>query len=68
MHNFTFVINDISGITNKFVDYLSKRRLIMQEFQVETLGFEHLKGMYCEYPYFKEAYEACENPFLRDKN
>jgi hypothetical protein len=27
---------------------------------VETLGFEHLKGMYQEDPYFKEAYEACE--------
>jgi hypothetical protein len=38
----------------------------MQEFQVETLGFEHLKEMYHEYTYFKEAHEACENPFLRD--
>jgi hypothetical protein len=31
------------------------------------LGFEHLKEMYCDDPYFKEAYEACENPMLRDK-
>jgi hypothetical protein len=35
---------------------------------VETLGFEHLKGMYCKDPYFKEAYEACEKPLLRDKS
>jgi hypothetical protein len=46
---------------------LSKRSLIVQEFQVETLGFEHLKEMYREYPNFKEAYEACKNPLLGDK-
>jgi hypothetical protein len=66
MQNFTFVIKHISGSANKVVDALSRRCLIMQEFQVETLGFEHLKGMYREDPYFKEAHEACENPLLRD--
>jgi hypothetical protein len=66
MHNFTFVINHISGSTNKVVDALSRRCLIMQEFEVETLGFEHLKEMYREDPNFKEAYEACENHLLRD--
>jgi hypothetical protein len=35
---------------------------------VKTLGFEHLKEMYCGDPDFKEAYEACENPMLRDKS
>jgi hypothetical protein len=29
MHNFTFVIKNISGSTNKFVDALSRRCLIM---------------------------------------
>jgi hypothetical protein len=33
---------------------------------VKTLGFEHLKEMYCDDPDFKESYEACENPILRD--
>jgi hypothetical protein len=68
MQNFTFVIKHISGSTNKVADALSRRCLILQEFQVETLGFEHLKEMYQEDPYFKEAYEACENPLLRDIN
>jgi hypothetical protein len=68
MHNFTFVTKHINGSANKVVDALSRRCLILQEFQVETLGFKHLKEMYQEDPDFKEAYEACENPLLRDKN
>jgi hypothetical protein len=35
---------------------------------VKTLGFEHLKYMYCDDTNFKEAYEACANPVLRDKS
>jgi hypothetical protein len=35
---------------------------------VKTLGFEHLKEMYHDDPYFKEAYEACVNPGLRDRS
>jgi hypothetical protein len=34
---------------------------------VKTLGFGHLKDMYHDDPYFKEAYEAYENPVLRDR-
>ena len=68
MQNFTFVIKHISGTANKVVDALSRRCLILQEFQVETLGFEHLKDMYCDDPDFKEAYEACENIVLRDRS
>jgi hypothetical protein len=68
MQNFTFFIKHISGSTNKFTNALSMRCLIFQEFQVETLGFEHLKEMYQEDPNFKEAYEACENHLLREIN
>jgi hypothetical protein len=35
---------------------------------VNTLGFEHLKEMYRDDPDLKEAYEACENPLLRDRS
>jgi len=45
---------------------LSRRCLILQEFQVRTLGFEHVKEMYKEDPDFKVAYEACENPLMGD--
>jgi hypothetical protein len=67
MQNFTFVIKHIVGTTKKVADALSRRSLIVQEFQVETLGFEHLKEMYREDPYFKEAYEACKNPLLGER-
>jgi hypothetical protein len=33
---------------------------------VKTFGFEHLKEMYHDDPYFKEIYEACVNFVLRD--
>jgi hypothetical protein len=68
MQNFTFVINHISGSAKKVADSLSKRCLILEEFQVETWGFQHLKEMYQEDLDFKEDYEACENHFIRDIN
>jgi hypothetical protein len=68
MKIFTFVIKHISGNANKVVDALSRRCLILQEFQVKTLGFEHLKEIYCDYPDFKEAYEVCINLMLRDRS
>jgi hypothetical protein len=68
MQNFTFVIKHIVGTVNKVADALSRRSLIVQEFQVATLGFEHLKEMCKEDADFKEAYEACKNPLLGDKS
>jgi hypothetical protein len=68
MKNFTFVIKHITRNANKVVDALSRRCLILQEFQVKTLGFEHLKDMYSDDPDFKEAHEACENIVSRDRS
>jgi hypothetical protein len=67
MTNFNFFIKHIVGTANKVVDALSKSSLIGHEFQANTLGFEHLKEMYKEDAYFKEAYETCKNPLLGDK-
>jgi hypothetical protein len=68
MQNFNFVIKHISGTTNKVVDALSKKCLILQEFRVNTLGFDSLKDMYRDDSDFRDAYEACENPVLRDRS
>jgi hypothetical protein len=67
MQNFNFVIKHIYGNANKVANALSMRCLILQEFQVKTLGFENLKYMYCDDLDFKEAYETCANPVLRDR-
>jgi hypothetical protein len=68
MQNFTFVIKHTAGNANKVVDALSKRCLILQEFQGKTLRFEHIKELYSDGPNFKEAYEACVNLVLRDRS
>jgi hypothetical protein len=68
MHNFTFVIKHISRSANKVVDALSRKCFLMQEFRVKTSGFDNLKEMYRDNPDFKEAYEAFENPILREKS
>ena len=67
MQNFTFVIKHISGTANKVVDALSRKCLLLQEFKVKTLGFDDLRDMYRDDQDFREAYEAIENPVLREK-
>jgi hypothetical protein len=68
MQNFTFVIKHISGTANKVADALSRKCLMLQEFKIKTLGFENLKDMYAGDADFCEAYEAAENPVLRDRS
>jgi hypothetical protein len=68
MQNFTFVIKHISGTANKDVDALSRKCLLLQEFRVCTLGFDDLRNMYADDPDFQEAYEAAENPVLRERS
>ena len=68
MQRFTFFIKHIYVNDNKVVDALSKKCLILQEFRVKTLGFDSLKDMYKDVSYFKDAYEACENPVMRDRS
>jgi hypothetical protein len=41
---------------------------MLQEFRVKTLGFENLRDMYAGDADFGEAYEAAENPVLRDRS
>jgi hypothetical protein len=66
MQHFTFIIKHISRTANKVVDVLSRKCLILQEFHVKTLGFDSLKDVYIDDLDFKDTYEACENPVLRD--
>ena len=40
----------------------------MQEITVQVLGFENLRDLYQIDTDFKEAYEACQNPLVRNNN
>ena len=68
MQNFTCVIKHIYRTVNNVVDALSRKYLIIQEFRVNTLGFDNLKDMYRDDSDFKDDYEACETPVLRDRS
>lgn len=66
LQSFTFVLKHRSGQANKVADALSRRALLLQESSIQVLGFEHLKDLYQTDTDFKEAFEACQNPVLRN--
>jgi len=68
LQSFTFVLKHVSGQENKVVDILNKRSLIMQDCQVQILGFDYLKDLYKNDVDFQEASEACRNPVSRDSS
>ena len=68
LQSYTFVLKNISGQTNKVADALSRRVLLLQESTIQVLGFEHLKDLYQTDADFKEAYEACQNPLMRNNS
>ena len=45
---------------------LSRRALLLQESGIQVMGFEYLKDLYQMDADFKEAFEACQNPVLRN--
>ena len=42
------MLKHISGQDNKVVDAVSRRNLILQEIQIQVLGFDYLKELYKE--------------------
>lgn len=57
---YTFTIKHKKGQANKVVDSLSRRTLMVQEIQFQSMGIDALKGMYHDDDNFKEIYEVCE--------
>ena len=56
------MLKHISGQSNRVADFLSRILLIMQENQIQVLGFEHLRYLYEVDIDFQESYRACRNP------
>eukprot|EP00253_Pinus_taeda_P035898 PITA_35898 len=68
LQSFNFILKHISGQENKVTNALSRKALLLQESTVQVLGFEHLQDLYQTDTDFKEAYEACKNPLVRDNS
>ena len=50
------------------VDGLSRINFLLQEIQVDTLGFDGIKEMCKDDIDFKDAYASCENPVSNNRN
>ena len=57
---YTFTIKHKKVQANKVGDALSRRSLVVQEIQLQSMGVEALKDMYHEDSNFKEVYNVCE--------
>ena len=68
LQSFNFVLKHISGQENKVADALSRKSILVQESQIEVVGFDFLKELYKTDLDFKEAFEACCNPILIDRS
>ena len=67
LQSYTFVLKHRSGRSNRVVDALSRRKLLLTTMQVEVVGFEELKNLYPEDPDFYEAWKACKEPVAIDR-
>ena len=55
----TFVLKHKSGKSNKVVDALSRRQLLLTKMQIVVVGFKELSTLYPYDPNFGEAWKAC---------
>ena len=58
---YTFSIKHKKGITNKVADALSRRNLLVQSIELETVGIEGMKDLYSQDEDFKEIYKVCQS-------
>lgn len=68
LHRFNFVLKHISGQLNKVAHALSRKIMLIQESQIQVVGFGFLKELYEKDVDFKEAFEACKSPILLDRS
>ena len=67
MQSYTFSLKHRSGKSNRVVDALSRRQLLLTEMQIEVVGFKELKSLYPEDPDFCEAWKACTELVTLDR-
>ena len=68
LKSFNFVLKHIGGQSNKVADALSRKSMLIQESQIQVVGFDFLKELYEKGVDFKEAFEACKNHVLLNRS
>ena len=68
LQSFNFVLKHITSQANKVADALSRKSILVEESQIQVLGFDFLKELYKTYLDFKEEFEACSNHVLLDRS
>ena len=68
LQSFNFVLKHINDQSNKVTDALSRKNILVQESQIQVLGFDFLKELYEKDLDFKEAFEVCKNHVLLDRS
>ena len=67
LQSYTFFLKHRSGKSNKVVDALSGRQLLLTKIQIEVVGFKELSTLYPDDPDFGEAWKACGEPITLDR-
>ena len=56
-----------SGKSNRVVDVLSRRHLLLTKMQIEVVGFKELMNLYPEDPNFSKSWKDCIVPITLDR-
>lgn len=56
-----------SGSSNKVVDALSRRQILLTKMQSKVVGFNEFKTLYPKDPNFAEAWKACKDIVTLDR-
>ena len=67
LQSYTFGLKHRSGVSNRVVDALSRRHLLLTQMQIKVVGFKELTNLYSEDPDFAEAWKTCTVPITLDK-
>jgi hypothetical protein len=67
LQSYLFVLKHMSGKSNKVVDALSQRIMLLNTLSVEVVSLECMKELYAEDTNFAEAWKACKAPWSIDR-
>jgi hypothetical protein len=67
LQSYMFVLKHRSGKSNKVVDALSQRTVLLNTMSVVVVSLECVKGLYEEDADFAEAWKACKEPWSLDQ-